>query len=142
MPALEGSAYDGASIRNVLNMASGVVFDEDYLDYNSDINKMSHNYNINAAAAATEEEEDEVGREIEQLAVRLARLNTVAKTLAARATREPKRHKTALRYEHASDVVRSKQRLALLQLQRTQLQQATAQISARLTHLLSQQAQW
>ena len=39
-PALAGSAYDGASIRNVLQMTSGVVFDEDYLDYNSDINKM------------------------------------------------------------------------------------------------------
>ncbi len=39
-PALKGSAYDGASIRNVLNMASGVTFDEDYLDFNSDINKM------------------------------------------------------------------------------------------------------
>ncbi len=39
-PALIGSAYDGASIRNVLNMASGVEFDEDYLAFNSDINKM------------------------------------------------------------------------------------------------------
>ncbi|GHF35899.1 serine hydrolase domain-containing protein [Seohaeicola zhoushanensis] len=39
-PRLKGSAYDGASIRNVLNMASGVTFDEDYLDYNSDINRM------------------------------------------------------------------------------------------------------
>ncbi len=39
-PKLEGSAYDGATIRNVLNMASGVTFDEDYLDYNSDINRM------------------------------------------------------------------------------------------------------
>ncbi|OUS36305.1 6-aminohexanoate hydrolase [Rhodobacterales bacterium 56_14_T64] len=39
-PLLEGSAYDGASIRNVLNMASGVTFDEDYLDYDSDINRM------------------------------------------------------------------------------------------------------
>lgn len=39
-PQLEGSAYEHASIRNVLNMASGVVFDEDYLDYNSDINRM------------------------------------------------------------------------------------------------------
>lgn len=37
---LEGTAYDGATIRNVLNMASGVTFDEDYLDYNSDINRM------------------------------------------------------------------------------------------------------
>lgn len=39
-PELKGSAYDGASIRNVLNMASGVTFDEDYLDYDSDINRM------------------------------------------------------------------------------------------------------
>ncbi len=39
-PALKGSAYDRASIRNVLQMSSGVEFDEDYLDYDSDINKM------------------------------------------------------------------------------------------------------
>lgn len=40
VPALEGSAYDGASILNVLQMASGVTFNEDYLDFNSDINRM------------------------------------------------------------------------------------------------------
>ena len=40
-PKLTGSAYDGATIRNVLNMASGVTFDEDYLDYDSDINRMA-----------------------------------------------------------------------------------------------------
>ena len=39
-PLLVGSAYEGATIRNVLNMASGVVFDEDYMDYDSDINRM------------------------------------------------------------------------------------------------------
>lgn len=39
-PKLADTAYDGATIRNVLNMASGVSFDEDYLDYNSDINRM------------------------------------------------------------------------------------------------------
>lgn len=39
-PTLAGGAYDTASIRNVLNMASGVTFDEDYLDKSSDINKM------------------------------------------------------------------------------------------------------
>ncbi|QUJ75390.1 serine hydrolase [Sulfitobacter albidus] len=39
-PALVGGAYDGASVRHVLNMASGVVFDEDYLDPQSDINRM------------------------------------------------------------------------------------------------------
>ena len=40
VPLLQGSAYDGASIRNVLNMASGVKFNEDYLDFFSDINRM------------------------------------------------------------------------------------------------------
>lgn len=39
-PSLKGTAYDGATIRNVLQMSSGVTFDEDYLDYNSDINRM------------------------------------------------------------------------------------------------------
>lgn len=39
-PELIGSAYDGASLRNVLQMSSGVLFDEDYLDPNSDINRM------------------------------------------------------------------------------------------------------
>ena len=39
-PSLTGSAYDGARVRDVLNMASGVRFNEDYLDFWSDINKM------------------------------------------------------------------------------------------------------
>ncbi|WP_147111481.1 serine hydrolase [Tateyamaria sp. syn59] len=39
-PMLRGSAYDGATIRNVLQMTSGITFDEDYLDYHSDINRM------------------------------------------------------------------------------------------------------
>ena len=39
-PSLKGGAYDGVSIRNVLQMSSGIAFDEDYLDFNSDINRM------------------------------------------------------------------------------------------------------
>lgn len=39
-PALKGSAYDGATIRDVMTMSSGVGFNEDYLDFYSDINKM------------------------------------------------------------------------------------------------------
>ncbi len=39
-PTLIGGAYDSATIRHVLNMASGITFDEDYLDYGSDINRM------------------------------------------------------------------------------------------------------
>ena len=40
VPALKGSAYETASLRNVLQMSSGVTFDEDYLDKSSDINRM------------------------------------------------------------------------------------------------------
>lgn len=40
VPELAVSAYRDASIRNVLNMASGIEFNEDYLDFYSDINKM------------------------------------------------------------------------------------------------------
>jgi len=39
-PLLKGSAYDGVPLRHVLNMASGITFDENYLDPGSDINKM------------------------------------------------------------------------------------------------------
>lgn len=39
-PRLEGGAYGRATIRDVLQMSSGVSFDEDYLDYHSDINRM------------------------------------------------------------------------------------------------------
>ena len=39
-PSLAGSAYAKASIKDVLQMSSGVTFDEDYLDQSSDINKM------------------------------------------------------------------------------------------------------
>jgi hypothetical protein len=39
-PLLAGGAYDGATVRNALQMTSGITFDEDYLDYDSDINRM------------------------------------------------------------------------------------------------------
>lgn len=40
VPSLIGGAYDRANIQHVLNMATGVTFDEDYLDKSSDINRM------------------------------------------------------------------------------------------------------
>lgn len=40
VPSLKGSAYDGVPLLDVLNMASGIKFDEDYLDPASDINEM------------------------------------------------------------------------------------------------------
>lgn len=40
VPSLKGSAYEGVSIRDVLTMTSGVHFDEDYMKFSSDINRM------------------------------------------------------------------------------------------------------
>lgn len=39
-PQLIGGAYDGVTVLNVLQMSSGITFNEDYLDYDSDINRM------------------------------------------------------------------------------------------------------
>ncbi|MFN3970170.1 MAG: serine hydrolase domain-containing protein [Gemmobacter sp.] len=39
-PALIGSVYDGVTVRHLLTMTSGVQFDEDYLAFRSDINRM------------------------------------------------------------------------------------------------------
>lgn len=39
-PGLAGSAYDGATVEDLLQMESGVAFDEDYFDPRSDINRM------------------------------------------------------------------------------------------------------
>jgi len=40
VPELAGTAYDGATVRNILTMSSGVSFNEDYMDFWSDINRM------------------------------------------------------------------------------------------------------
>lgn len=40
LPQLTGTAYEGATVANILNMASGVRFNEDYMDPKSDINDM------------------------------------------------------------------------------------------------------
>jgi CubicO group peptidase (beta-lactamase class C family) len=40
VPSLRGSGYDGPTLRNILQMSSGVAFNEDYLNYHSDINRM------------------------------------------------------------------------------------------------------
>jgi len=37
IPELKGSAYDGVSVRNLLTMSSGVKWNEDYADPNSDV---------------------------------------------------------------------------------------------------------
>lgn len=40
VPSLAGGAYDGATLLNVLQMSSGIAFDEDYMEFRSDINRM------------------------------------------------------------------------------------------------------
>ena len=40
VPRLQGSGYDGVSIKDVLQMSSGIRFNEDYGDFFSDINRM------------------------------------------------------------------------------------------------------
>ncbi len=40
VPALKGSGYDGVSIRNLLQMASGVQWNETYADPQSDVSKL------------------------------------------------------------------------------------------------------
>lgn len=39
LPELKGSGYEGVRIKDVLQMSTGVGFNEDYADYNSDINR-------------------------------------------------------------------------------------------------------
>ena len=41
VPELAGTGYDGVRIKDVLQMSSGVAFNEDYGDFNSDINRFS-----------------------------------------------------------------------------------------------------
>ncbi len=40
LPEMQGSGYEKVKIKHVLQMSSGVKWNEDYLDFNSDINKM------------------------------------------------------------------------------------------------------
>lgn len=49
VPALGGTAYDGATVEDVLQMESGVTFDEDYFDRDSDINRMGRTVALGGA---------------------------------------------------------------------------------------------
>ncbi len=65
VPSLKGSGYDGVSIKNVLQMSSGVLFNEDYGDFNSDINRFGRvmalggSFDEFAASLSTEREQGE-----------------------------------------------------------------------------------
>lgn len=51
LPDLKGSGYEGVKIKDVLQMASGVKFNEDYGDFNSDINRWSRSFAWGASQA-------------------------------------------------------------------------------------------
>jgi CubicO group peptidase (beta-lactamase class C family) len=48
-PMLKGSGYEGVSIKDVLQMSSGVGFNEDYGDFYSDINRWGRGFALGAS---------------------------------------------------------------------------------------------
>jgi len=64
VPRLKGTAYEGVLIKEVLQMSTGVKFNEDYGDYNSDINRWGRGFALGQsqdAFPATLEREVEPG---------------------------------------------------------------------------------
>jgi CubicO group peptidase (beta-lactamase class C family) len=49
LPGLKGSAYEGVTVRQLLNMTSGVKWNEDYEDANSDVAKFSAEPSVNGS---------------------------------------------------------------------------------------------
>ncbi len=47
VPALAASGYNNVRIKDVLQMSSGIGFNEDYGDFNSDINRMGRSFALN-----------------------------------------------------------------------------------------------
>ena len=63
-PSLKGSGYDGVTIKDVLQMSTGVAFNEDYGDFNSDINRWGRGFALGQSQdefAATLQRELEPG---------------------------------------------------------------------------------
>lgn len=64
LPELIGSGYEGVKIKDVLQMSTGVGFNEDYADFNSDINRWFRSFafgDSQDAFAATLKREKEPG---------------------------------------------------------------------------------
>lgn len=51
LPELVGTGYDGVRIKDVLEMSSGVGFNEDYADYDSDINRFARTIALGGSMA-------------------------------------------------------------------------------------------
>ncbi|WP_250656965.1 serine hydrolase domain-containing protein [Alkalimarinus coralli] len=72
VPELKGSGYDGVSIKNVLQMSSGVRFDEDYGRFNSDINRFGRTMALGGSFddfAASLEKEREQGEYLHYVSI-------------------------------------------------------------------------
>ena len=63
VPTLKGSADEGAKVRDVLTMSSGIEFNEDYLDFWSDINQMGRVLALGGSLDAFTEGQKERERE-------------------------------------------------------------------------------
>lgn len=64
VPELKGSAYEGVIIKDILQMSTGVKFNEDYGDFNSDINRWGRGFALGQSQdefAASLEREIEPG---------------------------------------------------------------------------------
>lgn len=63
-PSLIGSGYEGVRIKDVLQMSTGIAFNEDYADFNSDINRWGRDFswgNSQDAFAASLQRDREPG---------------------------------------------------------------------------------
>jgi CubicO group peptidase (beta-lactamase class C family) len=49
LPALRGSAYEGVNVRQLLTMTSGVAWNEDYADPNSDVGRIRTEKSVNGS---------------------------------------------------------------------------------------------
>lgn len=49
LPQFKGTGYDGVPIKHILQMSSGVGFNEDYGDYNSDINRFGRAFAVGSS---------------------------------------------------------------------------------------------
>ena len=88
VPALKGSAYDGVRIRDVLTMTSGVHFDEDYMKFSSDINRMGRVLALGGSmddfAASLKTRDTEPGRHMHYVSVDTHVLGMVIKGATGR----------------------------------------------------------
>jgi CubicO group peptidase (beta-lactamase class C family) len=88
VPALKDSAYKGVTVRNVLNMSSGVKFDENYLDFWSDIKKMGRVLAIGGSmdefSADVKEREREQGTAREYISIDTHILSMVLRSVTGK----------------------------------------------------------